>query len=131
MKPRSGLAVTEDAFDFFEIIERDTESVRDFTTVSAGPSRTATESLQPRTPLPIFVTHPDRRSLGPPPELTRAAQLLSAMPALSVHALTVFVSLRRETEYMRAASEETATANNNTATSSSPIMKPRARRVPE
>jgi hypothetical protein len=56
-------------------------------------------------------------------------QALSAIPR-SVQALSVLDSLWRETEYMSAASDETATASNNTASSSSPIMKPR-RLVPE
>jgi hypothetical protein len=56
-------------------------------------------------------------------------QALSAIPR-SVQALSVLDSRWRETEYMSAASDETATASNNTASSSSPIMKPR-RLVPE
>jgi len=131
MNPRSGLALGGGDFCLFATRESDTESVRDLRIVSLDASRAASESLQPRTRFPLLATHPERRSLGPPPGFAGAAQLLPAIPLRSVQALSALDSVRCDTEYMSAAKDETATASTSTATSSSPIMRPPLRRVRE
>lgn len=82
---------------------------------------------------PFFSTHPERRSFDALLWVVCATQFPGSFPLFVAHAAASLGSAsgRRETEYINAAKDETATASSSNATSSSPIMKPRRRRVPE
>jgi hypothetical protein len=134
MNPRSGRrGAWRAASSFFAIIASDAESVRDFTIVSPRLSNPRTESPQPRAVVPTFVTHPERRSLDAPFCVARETHSLGSFPFFATHTTgsRASASGRRETEYINAARDETATASSSIATSSSPITKPRRLRVPE
>ena len=130
MKPRSGLWLARAAFSFFASNASDTESVRDLTIVSLELSAPTSESLHPRAEPPLFAAHPERRSLDAPPTVERDEQLPGAAPLFATQATGSRASGRRDTEYISAAREDTATARSSSATSSSPIMKPRRSRFP-
>ncbi|MDQ6872485.1 MAG: hypothetical protein M3037_10830 [Gemmatimonadota bacterium] len=70
--------------------------------------------------------HPVFSSLDAPPLLGASAQLPDEPGAFPAHVTGSVVGLR-ETEYMSAANEDTATANSSNATSSSPMTSPRLR----
>jgi len=133
MKPRSGLRGARAASCFLATIASDAESVRDFTIVSSRLSKPAPCSLQLRAADPAFATHPARRSFAALVCAECETQLPGSFPFLATHAADSLCSAsgRRETEYINAAKDETATASSSSATSSSPITKPRRPRVPE
>jgi hypothetical protein len=83
--------------------------------------------------LPILAAHPERRSLEAPLVVEREPQLPGIFPSFATHTTGSrgSASGRRDTEYMSAARDDTATASSNSATSSSPITKPRRLGVPE
>lgn len=129
MKPRSGLAADSELLGFFATSAIDAESVRVLRIVSPEPAEFPTASLHPRAGVPSTVTQGDRNSFAPPPVCARGPQLADAAPFFPTHAAVAWpsscrVSLRCETEYIKAAREDTATASSSTATSSSPIMNP-------
>ena len=128
MKPRSGLSVERCAFCFFASSAIATESVLGLTTVPSELSPVTTVSLQSRWSYTERVAHPERRSLDGPPAASMAGTHLPVAAALAEHSAAARAVGRRETEYMRAAREETATASSNNAISSSPITKPRRAR---
>jgi hypothetical protein len=117
----------------FLTIASDAESVRDFTTVSFTLSKPRPCSLQPRAEVPVFAAHPERRSLDALLCVECERQFPGSFPSLAAQAAGSLGSAsgRRETEYINAARDETATASSSNATSSSPITKPRWLRVPE
>lgn len=133
MKPLSGRRGTRAASCFFATIATDAESVRDFTTVSFRLSKPAPCSLHPRVALPAFATHPERRSFEALLCVVCATQFPGSFPFFATHAAGSLESAsgRRETEYISAARDETATASSSNATSSSPITNPRRLRVPK
>ena len=131
MKPRSGLWLVRAAFSFFSSNASDAESVRDLTIVSSELSKPTGESLHPRAELPLFAAHPERRSFEAPFAVERGEQLPGVAPLFATQATGSRVSGRRDTEYISAAREDTATASSNSATSSSPIMKPLRSRFPD
>ena len=131
MKPRSGLWLVRAAFSFFASNASDAESVRDLTIVSSELSAPTSVSVHPLAELPLFAAHPERRSLDAPPTVEREEQLPAAAPLFATQATGSRASGRRDTEYISAAREDTATASSNSATSSSPIMKPRRSRFPD
>ena len=130
MKPLSGLTLARCAFCFLASSTSAAESVRAFTTTAPpDESPVARESLQSRWSNTERVAHPGRRSLDGPPAVGRAGTHLPVAAALAEHSASARAAPgRRETEYMSATSEETATASSNTATSNSPITKPRRAR---
>jgi hypothetical protein len=127
MKPRSGLSTERCAFCLFARSAIDTESVRGLRTAPSEVSLLTTVSLHSRWSKTDRVAQPDRRSLDGPPTTGAAGTHLPIAAALAAHSASARATGRRETEYMRAAKEETATASSNTAISSSPITKPRRR----
>jgi len=131
MKPLSGLSLARCAFCFFASSAIATESVRGFTTTpppDVSPVRA--ESWQSRWSKTERVAHPGRRSLdGPPAAAGRPGTHLPVAAALAEHSVSARAPVgRRETEYMSATSEETATVSSKTAISNSPITKPRRAR---
>jgi hypothetical protein len=124
MKPLSGLSTAR--FSFFVIFASDAESVRAFTTVPPTLSTLTTESLHARWSKTERVSHPERSSLAGPPAATGAAVGTHFPVAawLAVQTVSERPAGRRETEYISAANDDTATARSNSATSSSPITKP-------
>src|SRR6266705_6305144 len=108
MKPRSGLSTARESFSFFSSSAIAAESVRGLRIVCPELSVTMRESLQLRADGPVRVAHPDRRSLDGPP--AACAMHLAEVVFFPTHAVSSRVAARRETEYMRAAREETATA---------------------
>ena len=128
MKPRSGLSVGRDAFCFFSSSAIAAESVRGLRIVSLELSASARESMQLFTEAPVRVAQPDLKSLdGPPAAVERHSGELALVPT---HAVSSTITGRRETEYMSAAKEETATVRSRTAINSSPMMKARRAVVP-
>ena len=128
MKPKSGLSAGREAFCFFSRSAIAAESVRGLRIVSLAESTAASESRQLWIEAPVRVAQPERRSLdGPPAAFAMHSAELAFVPT---HAVSSTVTGRRETEYMRAASEETATVRSRSAISSSPMMKPRRAAVP-
>jgi hypothetical protein len=132
MKPRSVRADARSAFCFFSNNAIAAESVRGLTTVSPGAATLLdTVSLQLRRSYTERVAHPDRSSFDAGVAGTEAAGFsgthLPVAAALAVHAFSRRPAARAETEYISAASDDTATASSNNATSSSPITKPRRR----
>jgi hypothetical protein len=83
-------------------------------------------SLQFRSEVPVRAAHPVFSNLDATPLLGTSAQFPEEAADFPAHA-TGSVLGRRETEYMSAASDETATANSSKATSSSPMTSPRLR----
>jgi hypothetical protein len=71
--------------------------------------------------------------LEAPLAVARETQLPGSFPFFATHATGSrgSDSGRRDTEYIKAARDETATASSSNATSSSPITKPRRLRVPK
>jgi hypothetical protein len=122
MKPKSGLSIDRDSF-FFSSRAMAAESVRGRRIVSLELSATTSESLQLRAATPVSVAQPERKSLDGPP----AAFCIHSVEAafLPTQAASSTVGGRWETEYIRAASEETATARSRKAISSSPMTNPR------
>ncbi len=129
MKPRSGLRTGCDAFCFFSKSAMAAESVRGFTMVSVGASATTSESLQLWTADPNRVAQPERRSLEGPP----AAFVMhwgDEVAFVPTHWASSRIAGRRETEYISAANDETATASSSSAISNSPITNPRRPHLP-
>src|SRR2546423_4460881 len=124
MKPRSGLG-TGRSFSFFASIAKAAESVRALSIVSSELSPLTSVSLQLRIAKPTLVAHPDRSSFEEPPSLERIDKHLADEAFLPTHSALSAADGRRETEYMRAASEETATASSSSAINSSPMTNPR------
>ncbi|MEA2761885.1 MAG: hypothetical protein QOD47_1169 [Gemmatimonadaceae bacterium] len=133
MKPRSGLRGARAASCFFATVASDAESVRDFTIVSSTLSKPAPTSLQLRALAPTLAAQPERKSFDAALCGECETQLPGNFPFLATHAAASrgSASGRRETEYINAARDETATASSSNATSSSPITKPRRLRFPE
>ena len=127
MKPLSGLSTDRCAFCLFASSAIDTESVRGLRTAPSEVSLVTTVSLHSRWSKTDRVAQPDRRSLDGPPTTGAAGTHFPVAAALAAHSASACAVGRRETEYMRAAKEETATASSNSAISSSPITKPRRR----
>src|SRR5258705_1281641 len=131
MKPRSGLSTGGwDSFCFFSSKAIAAESVRGLRIVPALLSATTSESLQVWIAAPMRVAQPERRSLDGPPAAW-AMHLGEAVAFFPTHSVSSLVAAgRRETEYIKAAKDETATASSSNAISSSPITKPRRPRFP-
>jgi hypothetical protein len=131
MKPRSGLRGARAASCFFATIASDAESVRDLTIVSSRLSKPSTDS-HPRAVVPIFAAQPDRSSLEAALCVGCGTQFPGNFPFFATHSTgSCDASGRRDTEYISAARDDTATASSSNATSSSPITKPRRPRVPQ
>src|SRR6266699_6869836 len=131
MKPLSVRPAALCAFCFFASSAMAAESVRGLTTVSPGLAVPVlnTVSLQFRESYTERVAHPDRNSFEAGVAVGAATAGFSGthLPiaaALAEHSASARVVGRRETEYISAANEDTATASNNNAISSSPITKP-------
>ena len=127
MNPLSGLSTGRCAFCLFANSASDTESVRGLRTAPSEVTLVRTVSLHSRWSKTDRVAQPDRRSLDGPPTAGAAGTHFPVAAALAAQSVSACAVGRRETEYMRAANEETATASNNSATSSSPMTKPRRR----
>jgi len=128
MKPRSVRAAALCAFCFFASSAIAAESVRGFTTVSPGLPAPASDtvSLQFRESNTERVAHPERSSFdaGVAGAAGFSGTHLPVAAALAAHSLSRRPAARAETEYMSAASDDTATARSSNATSSSPITNP-------
>jgi len=129
MKPRSGLSTGCDAFCFFSSSAIAAESVRGFRIVIPELSANRSESLHAFAADPTRVAQPERSSVAGPPA-ARAMHLGDDVAFFPTQAGSSLATGRRETEYMRAAKDETATARSRSATSSSPITNPRRPRFP-
>ena len=128
MNPLSGLSTERCAFCLFASSAIDTESVRGLRTAPSEVSLVRTVSLHSRWSKTDRVAQPDRRSLDGPPTTGAAGTHFPVAAAVAAQSVSACATGRRETEYMRAAKEETATASSNSAISSSPITKPRRAR---
>jgi hypothetical protein len=128
MNPLSGLTTARCAFCLFANSASDTESVRGLRTAPSEVSLVTTVSLHSRWSKTDRVAQPDRRSFDGPPTTGAAGTHFPVAAALAAQSASAFAVGRRETEYMRAAKEETATASSNSAISSSPMTKPRRAR---
>ena len=126
MKPRSGLRGARVSVCFFSIIASEAESVRDLMIVSPVVSARRSMSLHVRSAVPLLAAHPVFSSLDATTLLGTSAQLPDEPAALPAHVVGS-VAGRRETEYMSAASDETATASSSKPTSISPMTSPRLR----
>jgi hypothetical protein len=127
MKPLSGLSTGRCAFCLFASSANDTESVRGLRIAPSEVSLVTTESLHSRWSKTERVAQPDLRSFDGPPTTGAAGTHFPVAAALAAQSVSACAVGRRETEYMRAAKEETATVSSNNAISSSPITKPRRR----
>ena len=128
MNPLSGLSTKRCAFCRFASSAIDTESVRGLRTAPSEVSLVTTVSLHSRWSKTDRVAQPDRRSFDGPPTTGAAGTHFPVAAALAAQSVSACAVGRRETEYMRAANEETATASSNSAISSSPMTKPRRAR---
>jgi hypothetical protein len=125
MKPRSGLS---DRSFFLGSSAIEAESVRALTIVSSVLSPLVMVSLQSREAKPRRVEQPERRSFEAPFSLDFWATHFADVAFFPTHSVLSAAEGRLETEYMRAASDDTATARSSSAINSSPITNPRATR---
>src|SRR3982750_3427867 len=110
MNPRSGRCAARSAFCFLASRASAAESVLALTVTSPDVSVVMTESLHGRRSNTDRVSHPARRSFAPAAAAGFAGTHLPTAAALATHSVSPLAAGRRDTEYMSAASDDTATA---------------------
>src|SRR3982750_1918272 len=108
MNPRSGRCAARSAFCFLASSASAAESVLALTVTSPEVSVVTTESLHGRRSNTDRVSHPDRRSF-PAAAVGLGGTHLPTAAALATHSVSPLTAGRRDTEYMSAANDETAT----------------------
>src|SRR3954465_9756582 len=109
MNPRSGRCAPRSAFCFLASKASAAESVLAFTVTSPDVSAVITESLHGRRSNTDLVSQPDRSSFAAAADAGLAGTHLPTAAALATHSVSPPAMGRRDTEYMSAARDDTAT----------------------